>query len=69
MIQVEYDETNNKAKIQVEGHLGCIFAELGLVIKEIADDENLEISVDDVFNAIRESIDYNTKKHNIEIVS
>lgn len=69
MIHVEYDETNDKAKLQIEGCLGQIWAELGLVIKKIADDETLEMSIDDVFDSIKESIEYNTKKHNTEIVS
>ena len=34
MIHVEYDETNDKAKLQIEGCLGQIWAELGLVIKK-----------------------------------
>ena len=69
MIHVEYDETNDKAKLQIEGCLGQIWAELGLVIKKIADDETLEMSIDDIFDSIKESIEYNTKKHNTEIVS
>ena len=69
MIHVEYDETNDKAKLQIEGCLGQIWAELGLVIKKIAEDETLEMSIDDVFDSIKESIEYNTKKHNTEIVS
>ena len=69
MIHVEYDETNNKVKLQIEGCLGQIWAELGLVIKKIADYGNLEMSVDEVFDAIKESIEWNTKKHKTEIVS
>ena len=69
MIHVEYDETNNKVKLQIEGCLGQIWAELGLVIKKISDDETLEMSIDDIFDSIKKSIEYNTKKHNTEIVS
>ncbi len=69
MIHVEYDETNDKAKLQIEGCLGQILAELGLVIKKISDDETLEMSIDDIFDSIKKSIEYNTKKHNTEIVS
>ena len=64
MIHVEYDETNDKAKLQIEGCLGQILAELGLVIKKISDDETLEMSIDDIFDSIKKSIEYNTKKHN-----
>lgn len=69
MIHVEYDETNDKAKLQIEGCLGQIWAELGLVITKISGDETLEMSIDDIFDFIKESIEYNTKKHNTEIVS
>lgn len=69
MIHVEYDETNDKAKLQIEGYSGQILAELGLVIKKISDDETLEMSIDDIFDSIKKSIEYNTKKHNTEIVS
>ena len=55
--------------VTIEGCLGQIWAELGLVIKKIADDGNLEMSVDEVFDAIKESIEWNTKKHKTEIVS
>lgn len=61
MIYVDYDEKNDKAKLQIEGHMGQIWAELGLIIKKIADDENLEMSIDEVFDSIKESIKYNTK--------
>ena len=69
MIHIEYDETNDKAKLQIDGCLGQIWAELGHVITKISGDETLEMSIDDIFDSIKESIEYNTKKHNTEIVS
>lgn len=57
MIHVEYDETNDKAKLHIEGCLGQILAELGLVIKKISDDETLEMSIDDIFDSIKKSIE------------
>lgn len=41
MIHVEYDGTNDKASLQIEGCLGQIWAELGLVITKISGDETL----------------------------
>lgn len=59
MIYVEYDETQGKVKMEMSGCLGQIYAELGVVIKAIVTDETLEISVDEVFDMIKESINEN----------
>ena len=65
MIHVEYDEINDKAKLEVEGHVGLIYAELGLIIKSISNQEDLEMTVDDVLDMIKESINEHIK--NVEI--
>lgn len=61
MIHVEYDEINDKAKLQVEGLLGLIYAELGLVVLKIAENEDLEMTTDDVIEQIKVAIKYNKK--------
>lgn len=65
MIHIEYDEINDKAKVQIEGNLGLIYAELGLIIKSISNQEDLEMTVDDVLDMIKESINEHIK--NVEI--
>jgi hypothetical protein len=62
MIHVEYDEINDKAKIQIEGNLGLIYAELGLVVLKIAENEDLEMTTDDVIEQIKDAIEYNIRK-------
>ncbi len=61
MIHIEYDEINDKAKLKIEGHLGLIYAELGLVILKIAENEDLEMTTDDVIEQIKDAIEYNIK--------
>lgn len=61
MIHVEYDEINDKAKLEVKGHLGLIYAELGLVVLKIAENEDLEMTTDDVIEQIKDAIEYNIK--------
>ncbi len=62
MIHVEYDEINDKAKLEVEGCLGLIYAELGLVVLKIAENEDLEMTTDDVIEQIKDAIEYNIRK-------
>ena len=62
MIHVEYDEINDKAKLEVEGHLGLIYAELGLVVLKIAENEDLEMTTDDVIEQIKDAIEYNIRE-------
>lgn len=62
MIHVEYDEINNRAKSTIQGSLGLIYAELGLAICLIADNEDLEMTTDDVIDCIKEAIQYKTTK-------
>ena len=62
MIHVEYDEINDKAKMQIEGNLGLIYAELGLVVLKIAENEDIEMTTDDVIEQIKDAIEYNIKK-------
>lgn len=62
MIYVEYDEINDKAKLGVEGSLGLIYAELGLVVLKIAENEDLEMTTDDVVEQIKVAIEYNLRK-------
>lgn len=61
MIHVQYDEINDKAKLKVEGCLGLIYAELGLVVLKIAENEDLEMTTDDVIEQIKDAIEYNIK--------
>ncbi|MGD9623870.1 MAG: hypothetical protein AB7U51_04355 [Arcobacter sp.] len=61
MIHIEYDETNDKAKMEIEGNLGLIYAELGLVILKIAENKELEMTTDDVIEQIQDAIKYNIK--------
>ncbi len=61
MIHVEYDETNDKVKVEIEGSLGLIYAELGLIILKIAENKELEITTDDVIEQIQDAIKYNIK--------
>ena len=61
MIHVEYDEINDKAKMQIEGNLGLIYAELGLVVQKIAEIKDLEMTTDDVIEQIKDAIEYNIK--------
>lgn len=63
MVHVEYDEINDKAKIQIEGNLGLIFSELGLVILSISANKDLEMSIDNVFECIKEAIEDNLEKN------
>lgn len=62
MIHVEYDEINDKVKLEVEGHLGLIYAELGLVVLKIAENEDLEMTTDDVIEQIKDAIEYNIRE-------
>ncbi len=62
MIHVEYDEINDKAKMQIEGNLGLIYAELGLVVLKIAENEDLEMTTDDVIEQIKDAIEYNIRE-------
>ena len=62
MIHIEYDEINDKAKLKIEGHLGLIYAELGLVILKIAENEDLEMTTDDVIEQIKDAIEYKIRK-------
>ncbi len=64
MIHVEYDEINDKAKLEVEGNLGLIYAELGLIILKIAENKELEMTTDDVIEQIQDAIKYNIKNTN-----
>lgn len=64
MIYVEYDEINDKAKLEVEGNLGLIYAELGLIILKIAENKELEMTTDDVIEQIQDAIKYNIKNTN-----
>lgn len=59
MVYIEYDETGDKAKFKLDGCLGLIFAELGIVIVQIANNKELEMTTDDVLEAIKETIEYN----------
>lgn len=61
MIHIEYDEINDKAKMEIEGNLGLIYAELGLVILKIAENKELEMTTDDVIEQIKDAIKYNIK--------
>lgn len=61
MIHIEYDEINDKAKLEIEGCLGLIYAELGLVVLKIAENEDLEMTTDDVIEQIKDAIKYNIK--------
>lgn len=61
MIHIEYDEINDKAKVQIEGNLGLIYAELGLVVLKIAENGDLEMTTDDVIEQIKDAIEYNIK--------
>lgn len=65
MIHVEYDEIDDKAKMRVEGSLGQIYAELGLIIKSISNQEDLEMTVDDVLDMSKVNINEHIK--NVEI--
>lgn len=58
MIHVHYEEMTDKASMKVEGSLGQIYAELAIVIKAISNQKELELSVDDVFDMIKDSIEY-----------
>ena len=60
MIFIEIDE-NKKAKVDLRGNLGIIYSELALAVKLIADNEELEIGVDDILELIRDSIDDEVK--------
>jgi hypothetical protein len=62
MIHIEYDEIHDKAKVQIEGNLGLIYAELGLVVLKIAENEDLEMTTDDVIEQIKDAIEYNIRK-------
>lgn len=62
MIHVEYDEINDKAKLEVEGLLCLIYAELGLVVLKIAENEELKMTTDDVIEQIKDAIEYNIRK-------
>lgn len=62
MIHIEYDEINDKAKMQIEGNLGLIYAELGLVVLKIAENKELEMTTDDVIEQIKDAIEYNIRK-------
>lgn len=65
MVHVEYDEIKDRAKSTIEGSLGLIYAELGLAICLIADNEELEMTTDDVIDCIKEAIQYKTNKENL----
>jgi len=62
MIHVEYDEIDDKAKLKIEGTLDLIYAELGLVVLKIAENEDLEMTTDDVIEQIKDAIEYNIRK-------
>lgn len=62
MIYIEYDEKKNKAKVEIDGNLGLIYAELGTVIQKIAENEDLEMTTDDVIEQIKDAIEYNIRK-------
>lgn len=68
MIHVEYDEIKNKSKIQIEGNLGLIYSELGLVVLKIAESKDLEMTIDDVVDAIKDAIEYNLRIQNKRIL-
>ena len=61
MIHIEYDETNDKAKMEIKGNLDLIYAELGVVILKIAENIELEMTTDDVIEQIQDAIKYNIK--------
>lgn len=60
MIHIEItpnnEATNGRANVLIEGDLGNIYRELALAVKLISDNEELEISVDEVFEMIKESM-------------
>lgn len=68
MIHVEYDEIKDKSKIQIEGNLGLIYSELGLVVLKIAESKDLEMTIDDVIDAIKDAIEYNLRIQNKRIL-
>ena len=61
MIHVELDEQTGKAKLDIEGSLGGIYAEIGLVILNIANNKDVEMTVDDVIAMVKEAIEENTR--------
>ncbi|MDY0320400.1 MAG: hypothetical protein RBR23_01580 [Arcobacteraceae bacterium] len=62
MIHVELDETTDRAILSLEGHLGLVYAELALVIRTIADNKELDCTVDEIIDCIRADIVCSTKK-------
>ncbi len=59
MIHVKWDETRDKTEMEINGCLGQICAELGLVIKVISINKEVDISVDEMFCMIKKSINEN----------
>jgi len=55
MVYIEINR-DNKAKVDLRGNLGNIYSELALAVKLIADNKELEISIDEVFEMIKDSI-------------
>lgn len=61
MIHCKYNEQTEKAKLEVNGSLGVIYAEIGLVVLDITRYKELEMTVDDVLGMVKESIEQNLK--------
>lgn len=55
MVYIEINR-DNKAKVDLRGNLWTIYSELALAVKLIADNKELEISIDEVFEMIKDSI-------------